>query len=670
MAHSRSSVKITQATFDETVLENEEVFELDPDEALVETVSQFKQQGLDDLDKFVATSHPLSEYGKYERSLRTQFEGWINQLDQYVKPDGRVMLDEAVLTDVCQALSGIRKFCMGRFPDFTSASVSSCMNDDDNEEKERDEVLVENRNIPFLWLFRSSDTIFTLMSLLGGVVDMKTLYYPENNEKGYILLIPDHQHQRVLKETLLTLISILSIHHESEREFKLSLRDQFSAFDRLNTLMLFYDALNQSLSIDTSVSQRVMYIRLLTDIVALASILCRNVERNKVAFVRSTPTISSFHLPNNIKPGGIQILTRALKSTFNFLQSLYPQSQIEQVDVLRKELIRQISEMCILISVLCRFDDFRSDAPGKMDSSYGSNMSSVHDNVLEFSREIAVPILCDIAHFALEHSSDTDEAYPQDFHRLTASILTTARGLAVNDDVVQALVAMGALRIVQIGLDVGLQLKFNDITTGALGLIRNLCGNDEIKTTLCLGTSADPSSSVLPSMLKSMTVYRSIPSIQEHCCGALAAMALRRPANALRIIEQGGPREILTAMRQHPQNILVQRQGALAIRNIVSRLQRKESSTNSALPSDDIFASAGNHEINAREVFLDLGAEKVLREITASHQASVDEAYAALRDLGFTVSMLTYDAEKNAMVKSTVMFGEIKPQFRATYDLS
>jgi hypothetical protein len=147
-------------------------------------------------------------------------------------------------------------------------------------------------------------------------------------------------------------------------------------------------------------------------------------------------------------------------------------------------------------------------------------------------------------------------------------------------------------------------------------------------------------------------------------------MALRKPANALRIVEQGGPKEILTAMRQHSQQILVQRQGALAIRNIVSRLQRRETSSTLDITSEDFSSPDCHNDINVCEVFLDLGAEKVLRDITASHQGSVDEAYAALRDLGFDVSMLKFDAEKNAMVKSTIMFGEVKPQFRHTYDLS
>ena len=69
-----------------------------------------------------------------------------------------------------------------------------------------------------------------------------------------------------------------------------------------------------------------------------------------------------------------------------------------------------------------------------------------------------------------------------------------------------------------------------------------------------------------------MELYSTISPIQEHACGTLAAMALRRPVNARAIIDAGGPRLIVTAMKRHVENVSVQRQGALAIRNIVSRL--------------------------------------------------------------------------------------------------
>ena len=82
-------------------------------------------------------------------------------------------------------------------------------------------------------------------------------------------------------------------------------------------------------------------------------------------------------------------------------------------------------------------------------------------------------------------------------------------------------------------------------------------------------------SSVLPHLLQAM--QQSFPSttpIQEHACGTLAAMTLRRPANARAILDAGGPRLVLTAMKRHDMNTNVQRQGALAIRNIVSRMLR------------------------------------------------------------------------------------------------
>jgi hypothetical protein len=72
--------------------------------------------------------------------------------------------------------------------------------------------------------------------------------------------------------------------------------------------------------------------------------------------------------------------------------------------------------------------------------------------------------------------------------------------------------------------------------------------------------------------------------------------------------------------------------------------------------------------INVRDEFLDVGAEVVLRQITGRHQGSVDEAFAALRDLGCEVSMVKFDSETQTMTRKTQMFGEVKSNFRAVYD--
>jgi len=145
--------------------------------------------------------------------------------------------------------------------------------------------------------------------------------------------------------------------------------------------------------------------------------------------------------------------------------------------------------------------------------------------------------------------------------------------------------------------------------------------------------------------------------------------ALRKPTNALRIVQENAPVEIISAMVKFPNNVLVQRQGALAVRNIVSRLVANSSEMETTGSGDTSSIVANKTEtINVRDVFLDVGAEVVLRQITGRHQGSVDEAYAALRDLGLEVSMLKFDSETQTMTRQTQMFGEVKSNFRAVYD--
>lgn len=262
-----------------------------------------------------------------------------------------------------------------------------------------------------------------------------------------------------------------------------------------------------------------------------------------------------------------------------------------------------------LLSVLCKFDDFR-EAKGMEPI-----VSSAHDHVLEFAQRGAVPILYKLA---------TSDVSPI----LLESTLSALRVLAIQDTIVQSMVAVGVLDLVETTL-------YSENCAGAtLGLIRNLCANDEVKTTLC-------NASILRGMLAAMEGGNAI--VQEHACGTMAAMALRKPRNAVLIVEQhGGHLHILAAMRQH--GILVKRQGALALRNLASR--------SPAL----------------KEVLLDAGAEEVLRE-AGKHQGCVDEAYAALRDLGCSVQVLQVKENGNT-VERTRMFGDSKPNFRPVFEAS
>ena len=150
--------------------------------------------------------------------------------------------------------------------------------------------------------------------------------------------------------------------------------------------------------------------------------------------------------------------------------------------------------------------------------------------------------------------------------------------------------------------------------------------------------------------------------------------------------------EVLTAMRRHPSAVPVQRQGALAVRNVSSRLIKmaeaeqqmenggggggRASSVSPKSAAADTTGAPTACPVEVREAFLDLGAEAVLRDIAGRHQGSVDEAYAALRDLGCKVSMVRYDTHDDGEAKAgsgtrgVAMFGETKSRFNPVFEES
>ena len=384
---------------------------------------------------------------------------------------------------------------------------------------------------------------------------------------------------------------------------------------------------------------------------------------------------------------------------------------------------------CQLLSTLCRYDDFRTTTTG---GGGAPATSCAHEHAMEFHRVGVESLLVKIANGVLNDllllfldgrevgcndkendddggggSGDSNEGGLAKKELLASAVLTALRVLAVNDEIIQTMVALGVLPIVTKALR--LSVTTADVTTttaddessstttrsnllrkhrlaaASLGLLRNLCGNDEIKTNLCLGSSDQSSSisstpSALPHLLQAMKLYPTISPIQEHACGTLAAMALRRPANARAIINEDGPRLILTAMKRHTKNVGLQRQGALAVRNIVSRLMRdldNGSGDNTAASSGNTTAGEEDARSSIRDRFAELGVEDVLRNIAGRHQGSVDEAYAALRDLGYTVTLTKINAEDlqegnaNAASRSTMMFGgKHNSSFRPVYEQS
>ncbi|XP_022353664.1 armadillo repeat-containing protein 6 isoform X2 [Enhydra lutris kenyoni] len=101
----------------------------------------------------------------------------------------------------------------------------------------------------------------------------------------------------------------------------------------------------------------------------------------------------------------------------------------------------------------------------------------------------------------------------------------------------------------------------------------------------------------------------------EQSCAALCVLALRKPENSRVIMEGGGARVALRAMKAHPAEAGVQKQACMLIRNLVARSQA--------------FS----------QPILDLGAEALILQARAAHRDCEDVAKAALRDLGCRVEL-------------------------------
>jgi hypothetical protein len=825
---------ISQELFDETILENEECFDLPPNEALRETIDQFCQQlghstrivigqhdhvnddavndGSNDNNDattllqsipaamaHLTLTHPSDPQGQIERMDRTKFYQCLSLLDDCVGTDGVVVLPPSVTTSATTTAAAVAKVnqeVMKALSHISNKLQSSSNNEEDP--------------LPYLIIFQQSCSIYTLLSFLTTIIPLNDNTTNTNgdsanggNEEQSLI---QHQQQQqdklqLLQQTIQTLTSLLTTVSAKDNvkcaQIRGELRDLFIVgLNRLVILLmklvmvvnvgatkemssLVHDnddgdndggALeNGTGNTNNSSSLKKLQKTLLLNLLKLSISAVKGCEGGKVAFVQSTlldqennndttTTTTTTTTKVNTKRGGVNVIYTILCTTPLFSNDKDSTSASTTTTAVSTTASTTLANMeiieatCRLLTTLCRYDDFRTPSTtsnGAAAAAGGVSTSSAHDHAMEFHRVGIERLLVKVANWVL---NDLELVYGEEVgggdvdggsstavnveqedeggvllakkELLAAAVLTALRVLAVNDEIIQTMVALGVLPIVTKALRLSVTtttavttntddeegsatrsnhlVRKHRLAAGALGLIRNLCGNDEIKTNLCLGSSNNnddlqssslsisSTPSALPHLLRAMQLYPTISPIQEHACGTLAAMALRRPSNARAIIEEGsGPRLIITAMKRHTENVSVQRQGALAVRNIVSRLLRDLDGGSSGGGGDggddNTAASKGNTaaEEDARSAirdrFAELGAEDVLRNIAGRHQGSVDEAYAALRDLGYSVTLTKFSAEdlKEGNVSSsnaigrTMMFGEKhNSNFRPVYEQS
>lgn len=293
-------------------------------------------------------------------------------------------------------------------------------------------------------------------------------------------------------------------------------------------------------------------------------------------------------------------------------------------------------QICQILTTLVTFDDFSSNS----DDNTGPVVQSGNVHAHQLANHGAVLLV----HQFLQTQHNINSAIAR------AAAISTLRSLAIQDDLVQSMVAVGVLDTTCCLLERG----DNEIAatptsscdpaalpTAVLGLLRNVAANDDIKTTLCRRPGF-----VANVVVQNMQTFPAVPLLQEHACGLAAAMALRKPQNAVILVQEAHIHvEIVAAMRRHPETIALQRQAALAIRNLVSR----------ATPELKTLVLEG------------APTEETLRHVAGKLLGCQDEVYAALRDLGLPVSSVHVQHHQDGTVtvhQGREMFGERNPNFR------
>lgn len=270
-----------------------------------------------------------------------------------------------------------------------------------------------------------------------------------------------------------------------------------------------------------------------------------------------------------------------------------------------------VRETCGAIKAVTAVDDFRKD------------FSASHTHTRALTAKGCIPVLLQACR---RFGADSDTV---------ATGLDALRNLANNEESVNQIASEGGVSGTVRALQA--HLSHPALARAATGLFRNVSADDRHKTRLCKNGAAQL-------MLEAMREHAQERKIQEHGLATLGAMALRSPDNCRHLSGMGAVSVILEALERHPEARAIQRQGCLAVRNMVSRVPE------------------------LGEAFLEAGAEPLLR-LAGRYQESVDEAYAALRDLKCDVKRVIVDP-LTGKIKAPEEFGSAKTSFRPVFDSS
>ncbi|XP_073813880.1 armadillo repeat-containing protein 6 homolog [Musca autumnalis] len=189
---------------------------------------------------------------------------------------------------------------------------------------------------------------------------------------------------------------------------------------------------------------------------------------------------------------------------------------------------------------------------------------------------------------------------------ILADLMLTIGSLAVRQEFCVAADEAGCIKLVAQAMSDNINsVRLN---REALKLLRALAGHDAVKSRIVQGGVAP----ILKDVIHTHMANENVVSAALAC---ISTLTLRVKDNSKTFFDTGIAETIVESVRRHPKNKIVQRNGAWAIRNMVSR-SREQCDT-----------------------WLSFGVEDVLNAAMVEHPSVVTDIKAALRDLGCKVEL-------------------------------
>lgn len=184
--------------------------------------------------------------------------------------------------------------------------------------------------------------------------------------------------------------------------------------------------------------------------------------------------------------------------------------------------------------------------------------------------------------------------------------MLTIASLTVRNEFCETIADAGGLTMIMDAM-----VDFQDslkVIRESFKLLKALAGNDTVKAEIIKRGAA----SLIES---SLNRHKADETIAKSGLVCVSTLALRVKENSTALFETGIAETVIETLKIHEKNVVVQRNGAWVMRNMVSRSREQ------------------------CESWLSLGAEDVLQSARMNHPSVDQDARAALRDLGAKVHL-------------------------------